>query len=91
MSTIRSTISVAASAALFALAATAPATQAAAKQHVKEAKVHCYGVNSCKGTSACKTARNECRGQNECKGVGFQELTAKQCAKAGGSLTEKVS
>ncbi len=52
------------------------------------AKVHCYGINTCKGTSDCKTAKNECKGQNDCKGMGFKELTAKQCRKAaGGSLT----
>lgn len=44
-----------------------------------EAKVHCMGVNSCKGTSACKTATNACKGQNSCKGEGFLELTQAQC------------
>jgi hypothetical protein len=44
-----------------------------------EAKVHCEGVNACKGQSACKTASNECKGQNSCKGQGFVELTQKEC------------
>jgi len=44
-----------------------------------EAKVHCIGVNSCKGQSACKTANNACKGQNSCKGKGFLELTQPQC------------
>ena len=44
-----------------------------------EAKVHCDGVNSCKGQSACKTAKNACKGQNSCKGQGFKELTQKDC------------
>jgi len=52
------------------------------------AKVHCYGINSCKGTSDCKTAKNDCRGLNDCKGQGFKEVTAKQCKAEGGSLTE---
>ena len=29
--------------------------------------VACVGVNSCKGTSDCKTAGNECKGHNACK------------------------
>jgi hypothetical protein len=45
----------------------------------EEAKVHCMGVNACKGQSACKTAQNECKGQNACKGQGFTELTQKEC------------
>lgn len=44
-----------------------------------EATVHCMGVNSCKGQSACKTATNACKGQNSCKGQGFLELTQAQC------------
>ena len=53
-----------------------------------EAKVHCGGVNSCKGTSDCKTATNDCKGQNACKGVGYKEMTAKACAEAGGEVLE---
>ncbi len=44
-----------------------------------EAKVHCTGVNSCKGQSSCKSASNSCKGQNSCKGKGFLEMTQKQC------------
>ena len=51
--------------------------------------VHCYGINTCKGTSDCKTAHNECKGLNDCKGQGFKAMSAKKCAAAGGSLTEK--
>jgi hypothetical protein len=47
-----------------------------------EAKVHCEGVNACKGQSACKTANNACKGQNSCKGQGFVELTQKECTAA---------
>ena len=86
MINLKSGISIATTAALFALSAVGPTAPAFAKESA--AKVHCYGVNTCKGTSGCKTAKNECRGQNECKGQGFKELTAKQCATAGGSLTE---
>ncbi len=40
--------------------------------------VACVGVNSCKGTSDCKTAGNACKGQNACK-------TAKNACKGQGS------
>jgi hypothetical protein len=45
----------------------------------EDAKIHCMGVNACKGQSGCKTASNECKGQNACKGQGFVELTKKEC------------
>lgn len=44
-----------------------------------EVKLSCVGVNTCKGQSACKSARNDCKGQNACKGLGFVELTQKDC------------
>jgi uncharacterized membrane protein len=65
------------------------ASSPASAQEAKDAKaVHCYGVNSCKGTSDCKAAKHDCRGMNDCKGQGFKELTTKACAEQGGSLTE---
>jgi hypothetical protein len=48
----------------------------------EEAKIHCAGVNACKGQSACKSANNACKGQNSCKGKGFLEMTAKECTDA---------
>lgn len=78
------TVSIAAAAAVIALGVAAPASSALAAHGDK--LVPCYGVNSCKGTSDCKTAKNECKGQNSCKGEGFKDLTKQQCAKAGGSL-----
>lgn len=50
-------------------------------------KVPCYGVNSCKGKSTCKTAMNTCKGKNSCKGKGAMLKTEKQCAKLKGSTT----
>ena len=47
-----------------------------------EAKIHCDGVNGCKGTSDCKTDKNACKGQNGCKGTGFKELSKADCEKA---------
>jgi hypothetical protein len=62
----------------------------AAGQPEKVAKVHCGGVNSCKGQSGCMTAKNACAGQNGCKGEGYIELTAEDCqAKGGKVIAEK--
>ncbi len=47
----------------------------------------CTGVNSCKGQSACKTARNSCKAENSCKGKGFLEMSKADCDTAGGSFT----
>lgn len=52
----------------------------------EKAKVHCVGVNGCKGHSDCKTASNECKGQNACKGKGFVETSEKQCIEKGGAV-----
>ena len=52
-----------------------------------DGQIHCTGVNSCKGQSACKSANNACKGQNSCKGQGFLEMSKADCdaakAKAG--------
>jgi uncharacterized membrane protein len=47
-------------------------------------KIHCQGVNSCKGKSACATATSGCSGQNSCKGKGWIEMTEKECKAKGG-------
>lgn len=47
-----------------------------------EAKVHCAGVNSCKGMSECKSAKNSCKGMNSCKGTGWTAMSKADCAKA---------
>ena len=46
--------------------------------------VHCAGVNSCKGTSDCKTAANSCKGTNACK-------TAKNACKSQGSCKSEAN
>jgi hypothetical protein len=48
------------------------------------ANVACVGVNSCKGTSDCKTAGNECKGHNSCK-------TAKNSCKGQGSCAHPAN
>lgn len=59
---------------------------AAEQGGAQEAKVHCGGINACKGQSECKTATNACKGQNSCKGKGFISTTEKECADKGGKV-----
>ncbi len=66
-------------AAVAAAAALLFGTLAMTTASAEEAKVHCDGVNACKGQSACKSATNSCKGQNSCKGKGFAEMTQKDC------------
>ena len=66
-------------AAIATAAALLFSTVAVGTASAEEAKMHCDGVNACKGQSACKTAANSCKGQNSCKGKGFVEMTAKDC------------
>jgi hypothetical protein len=49
-------------------------------------KVHCMGINSCKGTGACQTAANACAGQNACKGQGYLDTTPEECAAKNGTV-----
>ena len=46
------------------------------------ATVHCSGVNSCKGTSECKSAKNSCKGMNSCKGQGWVSMSKEECKDA---------
>lgn len=82
MKTMKSGVVLAATAAAMLVTGTAIAPEAEAGS----GKVHCYGVNSCKGTGACKTASNACKGQNACKGKGFVELSKGACKKKGGRV-----
>ncbi len=52
----------------------------------KEAKVHCYGVNECKGKGACGTAEHACAGMNSCKGKGWIDLSETACKERGGTV-----
>ena len=52
------------------------------------AKVHCEGVNSCKGKGSCHSANNGCAGQNSCKGKGWIEMTEKECKAKGGKAAK---
>ena len=52
----------------------------------KEAKVQCYGVNACKGKTACATASNVCKGHNSCKGAGWLPMSKAECDAKGGKV-----
>lgn len=89
--TTRSTASMLASmaaAAAFSASAFAASPPAGSKGAAVAAgdKVHCYGLNSCKGQADCKTSLNECKGQNSCKGHGFKGMAAKACLEKGGTI-----
>jgi uncharacterized membrane protein len=76
----------ASAAAVFALSSAATVSIAHA-QGDPSAKVECFGVNSCKGQSDCKSGNHDCKGQNSCKGQGFKSLTAQDCAAQHGTTT----
>ncbi|MFZ6645985.1 hypothetical protein ACO0LO_09720 [Undibacterium sp. TJN25] len=85
--TIKSSFSLATAAALIALASASIASPAHAAAE-KEQPGRCYGVNTCKGTSLCATAKNDCKGLNDCKGQGVLVKTKTACLAAGGTVTE---
>lgn len=68
-------------AAVFAMAPMSAAQAASA-----EPKVHCFGVNKCKGHNDCKTATNACKGHASCKGQGFVSMSQHACDEIGGSV-----
>ena len=84
MNTAKKITGLAIAAAAAAMFVAAPAAMAA--KH--EGKVHCTGVNGCKGKSECKTASNACKGMNACKGKGMESMSEKDCTTKGGK-TEK--
>jgi hypothetical protein len=52
-------------------------------------KIHCLGVNSCKGKSECMTPKNSCKGANACKGQGWiNKDSAKACEAEGGKVID---
>ncbi len=60
-------------------------------------KVHCYGVNKCKGTGACGGKHADgtgysCAGNNKCKGLGWLSIDKETCLKIdGGRLTPQAA
>ena len=51
-------------------------------------KIHCEGLNGCKGQSDCATDTNSCKGQNGCKGKGFISMTQEECDAAKAAAAE---
>lgn len=95
MMTPKTAVSMAGAAALFALSACAiAATTPKGSTGVAVAasdKVHCYGVNECKGTADCKTADHACKGQNSCKAQGFKGTAAGECLSKNGVIGDLVA
>jgi uncharacterized membrane protein len=89
MLSVKPRANVASAAAAFAIAAISmsAATPSFAQTQSPSAKVQCFGVNSCKGQSDCKSGNHDCKGQNSCKGQGFKALSASKCAAEHGSTT----
>ena len=56
----------------------------AVKPQGEVSDIACWGINSCKGTTACSTAFNACTGQNACKGRGYLHVSAAECKAKGG-------
>ncbi len=90
MSNLKTGTTLAAAAAAFAFAALAgaatPPSGSSGMALGQSDTVHCYGVNSCKGSGDCKTTAHECKGMNECKGHGFKALAAGACLTKGGTI-----
>ena len=65
-----------------------PAPTKAAPAKKSAAKIHCLGINSCKGKSECAVdGKTSCKGHNACKGQGWISLSsAKKCAKQKGTV-----
>ncbi len=53
-------------------------------QKAEKGEIACWGINECKGTTACGTAFNACTGQNECRGKGYIYVPEKECFAKGG-------
>lgn len=75
--------SIAMATAAAALISVAPMT---AVQAGSDTKVHCFGVNKCKGHNDCKTATNACKGHASCKGKGFVGMSKHACDEIGGKV-----
>ena len=55
----------------------------------KEDGVKCAGINSCKGSGGCKSAKNECKGHNGCKGQGWMKVKDEaECKAKGGTVVK---
>ncbi len=57
-------------------------------QSAEAGEIACWGINECKGTTACTTAFNACTGANECRGRGYIYVPEKECYAKGGVRLE---
>ena len=66
--------------------APAPVKKAPAKKAA--GKIHCFGINTCKGKSECSVeGKSGCNGKNDCKGQGWVSVSsAKKCAAKKGTV-----
>ncbi|MBM4256011.1 MAG: hypothetical protein FJ147_08955 [Deltaproteobacteria bacterium] len=64
-------------------------TARAADDKAGSDKVHCSGINACKGQGACSGAGHSCSGKNACKGQGWVETSAKECTDKGGKVVDE--
>jgi hypothetical protein len=55
----------------------------------KTAKVHCAGINTCKGTGECSGDGHGCAGMNTCKGKGWVTVTPAECSKKKGKVVDE--
>ena len=85
---LKTNLGLAAAAAMFALSTAAPKPVYAQSSQATAEAVHCFGVNSCKGQSDCKSYNHDCKGQNDCKGKGFKAESGSKCAADGGTTTQ---
>jgi uncharacterized membrane protein len=83
MISLKTGASIASIAAMLALANIAPVSTA----YAADQTAPCYGVNSCKGQSDCKSGNHDCKGMNSCKGQGFKALSKSECKAEHGSTT----
>ena len=85
MTAIRKTSGVVVAAAAAALFAAGAAGTTSAR--ADDAKVHCVGLNACKGQGSCRQASHACKGQNACKGQGWVSAETKgACLVSGGTV-----
>jgi uncharacterized membrane protein len=74
-------------AGLMAMASSSPAADA---PKAADDKVHCYGINACKGTGDCSGKGHQCAGLNVCNGQGHINLAKSLCLRIqGGHLEAK--
>jgi uncharacterized membrane protein len=87
----KSKLLTAAVAGLMGLSAIAVAGDKAAKSEKKadkDANVHCFGVNKCKGLGKCSQPGHGCAGANSCKGQGWLPMPKSSCEAIEGGTIE---